>query len=126
MFDLLQTVAFRHPGVGLRVWIDDITQRVEGPKDIIIGKLSSAAITIAGGFAEIGLYQSDKIVAIASDFEIAKAVAKEIQDAGFKCKPAKTAADHGIDRGSRSAIRARKFKGSARRKKSSHQVLQGH
>ena len=44
-------------------------------------------------------------------------VAKQIQDAGFKCKPAKTTADLGIDRGSRSAIRARKSKGSTRRKK---------
>ena len=67
MFDLLQIVASRHPGVGLRVWIDDITQRVEGKKDVIIDTLASAAITLAGGFEELGptrqlqLLQSSKL-----------------------------------------------------------------
>ena len=78
---------------------DDVVQRVEGSRRLVVASLLSAGLVFADGVKALGLQLATKSAVIATKFEVAKELQQKFAQAGIVVNAKYVTADPGIDRG---------------------------
>ena len=97
--DLLETCTAKYTLVSHHEWVDDLTQRTEGTRKRVEQRLIKAGIHLAAGLQGQGFIISKKSKVVASTAELARAIQKGINEAGFPIQAARANDDLGIARG---------------------------
>ena len=101
---LLKRILFRvhntfHPLVVSKSWVDDVNQRAEASRAVVIDACVQAGEVFAAGVQDLGLVIADKSRVIATMAGVAEKIAAKLSAKGFPVQAASTCADLGIDRG---------------------------
>ncbi|CAK0800747.1 unnamed protein product, partial [Prorocentrum cordatum] len=99
LYNILDRVAQGSPGVTVRSWVDDVSQRVEGRYKRVLGLALQAGLTFAKGCSEAGLVISAKSTIVTNNAGLGKELKRGFAKEGFEVKIESVATDLGIDRG---------------------------
>ena len=88
------------PLVISKAWIDDVNQRAEGPRKVVVRALTDAGASFAAGVTSLDLVIADKSRIIGSELSMSEEIACNLVAAGYPVKAAPSAPDLGVDRGS--------------------------
>ena len=128
MKKIMVIVYWKHmPAVVPWTWVDDVNQRCEATRELVLRYLVAAAIDFAAAVEDLGLTIASKSRTIASSQCLAGEIAQQIRDAGFSIQAADVAPDLGVDRGGsvqrrKPAFRERLKTGMKRTKKATNLV----
>ena len=96
---VLQQAHDRYNWVSTYEWVDDITQRAEGPRQTVKARLVQAGAFLVTGFEELGLAVSPKSQVMASDASLAVEIVLIFKHMGTGIKRAEAVTYMGIDQG---------------------------
>ena len=86
-------------GIETKSWVDDVNQRKEGDFKMVRHTLVAARVCLGRLLEAEDLTLSKKTAAIATDWALAQAIARDLRIKGIQVQAKVTAPDLGIDRG---------------------------
>ena len=94
-----------HPIVSSEAWVDDVNQRSQRTREIVVEQTSRAGIMFGKGVEALGLTIADKSRCIANQPGVAEEIVTIVNASGLPVRAADVSPDLGIDRGRRVATR---------------------
>ena len=94
-----------HPIVSSEAWVDDVNQRSQRTREMVVEQTSRAGIMFGKGVEALGLTIADKSRCIANQPGVAEEIVMIVNASGLPVRAADVSPDLGIDRGRRVATR---------------------
>ena len=97
LFELLDYLHRAYRPTTIQSWVDDLSQRTQGPESLVTRMAEACAVELAQGIADRGGKVSNKSIIMASSSRLAKRVQTSLEARGFSLKVAQTGRDLGVD-----------------------------